>query len=154
QELAGARRLAVHGSVEHDAHALGVAAVRRHLAVGVEDDGVDHVGLTRDAGDVLLERRVVVEEERPVGDRGEVPGEDLAPALHLLDDRRALPVLHHDHDRRHDEPDHEQRAPEEFGLEGPESHRARSNQTLRSGMYGSPSPLTSTLRTYGWKSRS
>src|SRR5206468_12358372 len=33
-----------------------------------------------------------------------------------------------------------------------ESHRARSNQTLRSGMYGSPSPFTSTLRTYGWRS--
>ena len=45
---------------------LGVPAVRGHLAVGVEDDGVHDVGLGGDAHDVLLERGEVVEEQRAV----------------------------------------------------------------------------------------
>ena len=117
QELARQGRPPVDEPFQHGADALGVPAVGGHPAVGVQHEGIDHVGLARDPGDVLLERGVVVEKQWPVGDRREVTRDDLAAPLHLRDDRGALPVIDHDHDGRHDERDHEQRAQEELGAE-------------------------------------
>ena len=122
-------------------------AVRRHLAVGVEHHRVDDVGLGRDLVDVLLERVEVVEEERRVRDRRQVARERIAPALELLDDRHALAVVDHDDDRGHDEHAHQKRAQQELRPKRAHPHRRRSSQILRNGMYGSPSPFTSMLRT-------
>ena len=63
--------------------------------------------------------------------------EDLAPPLSLLHDGGALPLLDDHDDRRHDEADDEQRAPQELGLKradagGRRAHR--SSQILRRGM--------------------
>ena len=140
----GTRR---HRALHRAPHALGVAAVDGHLAVGVEHERVAHVVLGGGLRDVLLERRVVVEEQRAVGDRREVPRQHLATPLELVDDRDALAMVDHDEDARHHERDHEDRAPEELRAERREPHRARSSQILRKGMYGSPRPFTSMART-------
>src|SRR5205807_5335786 len=105
----GARR---HRALHRAPHTLGVAAVDGHLAVGVEDERVAHVVLGGGLRDVLLERRVVIEEQRAVGDRREVPRQHLATPLELVDDRDALAMVDHDEDARHHERDHEDRAPE------------------------------------------
>src|SRR5439155_12890144 len=118
-----------------------------HLAVGVEDERVAHVVLGGGWRDVLPERRVVVEEQRAVGDRREVPRQHLATPLELVDDRDALAMIDHDEDARHHERDYEDRAPEELRPERRGPHRARSSQILRKGMYGSPRPFTSMART-------
>ena len=114
---------------------LGVPAVRRHAAFGVERDRVDHVVLGGDARDVLLQRGEVVEEERPVRHRGEGAREDLATALDLDDDRGPLMPLDHEQHTRHENGDDEEGGPEQpraQRVDTPAPHL--TSQTLRRGM--------------------
>jgi hypothetical protein len=127
------------GVVQDEAHAVLPAAVRGDPAVAVEDHRVAHVFLGGDAGHVLLERGVVVEQHRAVRHRGEVAREHRAAALELLHDARPLPVLDEQEHRAHDHAQHEHGRPEEPGLQRPHprdarDHRGRSSQTFRKGM--------------------
>jgi hypothetical protein len=143
---------------ERAAHQLGTPTVRCHLALGVQHHRVDHVGVPPHAIHVLLEGGEVVEEQRRRRDRREITHDDLAAPEHLADDGRALAVLdHRDHPRHHHQED-EDGAGEQAGLKGVETpahpveqgtraHRRSSSQIFLNGMYGSPSPFTSTLRT-------
>jgi len=110
QRLTRARRALGHGAVQEEPHALGIPAVGRHLAVGVEHERVDDVGLGADPHDVLLQGDEVVDEQWAHGDRREAPSERLAAPLHFGDDPGTLLVVDHHHDGRHDENDHEDRA--------------------------------------------
>jgi hypothetical protein len=141
----GQRRLGlggqlVDGAGKGQADALRAPTVGGHPALGVEHDRVDHVGLGGHPGHVLLEPGEVIEEERPLRHGGQASGQDLAPALHLADDRHRLAMLDDGDDGGHHDDDDQHRPPQELGLEGAEpeaqewAHRGRSSQILRSGM--------------------
>jgi len=150
-----ARRLDVDFALQRHADAIGVAAVGSHLGLRVEHDRVHDVRLAGDARHVLLERREVVEEQGALRDGGQTAGHDVAAALHLLHDRRPLVTLDEQKHAGHRRHDHEHGAPQQARAQRPQAkadHRA--SHTLRIGMYGSPSPLTSTERTQGWNRRS
>ena len=139
QRLAGGDGASIHLARQHRAHTLQPRAVGGDAALAVEDDGVLHVLLGGQLGDVLLERGEVVEQQRALGDRREVAGQDLATALSLVHDGGVLAVLDDRHDGRHQQADDQHGPPQELALERAtgergELHRAGSSQILRNGM--------------------
>jgi hypothetical protein len=69
---------------------LGAVVVGRDAPVAIEDHGVGDVGLAAQARHVLLELRVVVEDERPGGHGREVARERVPALLDLADDGPSL----------------------------------------------------------------
>ena len=124
----------MNDTLEREPDPLGIPAVGRDLPVGVEDERVDDIGLGGDARDVLLERGEVVEQDRTVRDRRQVPRQHLAAALDLVDDRCALAMLHHHEHRGHHRGDHQEGAQEKLRPQRAGSHRTRSSQIFRNGM--------------------
>ena len=106
---------------EEGAHDLGPVVVGRDAPVAVEDHRVGDVGLGGDARHVLLELRVVVEDERSGGPGRQVARQRVPAPLDLADDGLALPVLDDDDQRAHDRGDDEERADQELRLEGDEA---------------------------------
>lgn len=110
-------------------------AVGGHPPLGVQDHGVGDVGVLGEARDVLLEDRVVVEEERTGRDRSQVPGQDRPPPLHLGHDRRPLTPLDDEAEADHQGRDHQDRPEEEPGLE---RHEGAGDRAHGSGPRGPP----------------
>ena len=122
---------------EERAHDLGAVVVGRDAPVAIEDHRVGNVGLGGDARHVLLELRVVVEDERSRGPHRQIPRQRVPAPLDLADDGLALPVLDDDHQRAHDRGDDEEGADQELRLEGdeaaPRPARGRSVSRARDG---------------------
>ena len=113
---------AVEGAAgEKGSHDLGPVVVGRDPPVAVEDHRVGHVGLGGHARHVLLELRVVVEDQRPGGRDGQIARQSVPALLHLADDGLPLPVLDDDDQGAHDRGNDEERANQELRLKRDEA---------------------------------
>ena len=125
-----------HGAGEERADDLRAMAVRRDPPVPVQDHRVGDVGLGGETRHVLLELRVVVEDQGTRGDGRQVARQRVAALLDLADDRLALPVLDDHHERAHDRGDDEQGPDQELGLERHEAAARRGDRARRGARRG------------------